>query len=255
MKLQDVTIVSREQRAEGLYALAFESRELARETRPGQFLNIRVDKSTFPLLRRPFSVSRTNGDLVEILFNVVGRGTQILAEKRPGDMLNVLGPLGVPFRFEGDFDVALIVAGGLGVAPFPLLTDALRQSGKKIQSFLGARTASHITEHHLQNVHVSTDDGSGGLHGTVVDLLEGYWKKEMPKGAKIFGCGPTRMMKALSDFALRNEIDCEISLEGEMACGVGICQGCPVERTSGERKYSLVCTEGPAFNCKDVILG
>jgi dihydroorotate dehydrogenase electron transfer subunit len=255
MRLQDVKIVSREQRAEGLFALALESRELAHATRPGQFLNIRIDNSFSPLLRRPFSVSRVNGDLVEVLFNVVGRGTEILSGKRPGDALNVLGPLGVPFHVEGGYSLALIVAGGLGVAPFPLLSSVLQQAGKKIQTFLGARTVSQVTQHYLQNVHVATDDGSMGFHGTVVQLLEDSWKKENPKKTKIFGCGPTRMMKALSEFARNREVDCELSLEGDMACGIGICQGCPVERASGEKKYSLVCVEGPAFNSNDVILG
>ena len=255
MRLQDVRIVSREQRAEGLFALSLDAREIARMTRPGQFLNIRIDHETSPLLRRPFSVSRVEGDTLEILFNVVGRGTEILAGKRVGDELNILGPLGVPFRVEGEYDLAVIVAGGLGVAPFPLLTGVLQKGRKKVQSFLGARTAAHLTEKYLVNVHVATDDGSLGFRGTVVQLLEEFWNTEKPAKAKIFGCGPTRMMKALSDFAGSKDIECELSLEGEMACGIGICQGCPVERASGEKKYSLVCVEGPTFNSRDVILG
>jgi len=255
MRLEDVSIVSREQRAEGLFALTLKSPEVAKATRPGQFLNIRIGNSPTPLLRRPFSVSRTDGDFLEILFNIVGRGTEILASKQPGDRLNILGPLGVPFRTAGNYDLAVIVAGGLGVAPFPMLTGVLRQSGKKVETLLGARTGAQVTQKHLLNAQVATDDGSSGFHGTVVQLLEQYWNKENPRNAKIFGCGPTRMMKALSDFARIRRIECELSLEGDMACGVGICQGCPVERTSGEKKYSLVCVEGPTFNSNDVVLG
>ena len=255
MRLEDAKIVSRQQRAEGLYAISLESPEVAHETRPGQFLNIRIENAAVPLLRRPFSVSRIEGDTVEILFNIVGRGTGILATKQAGDRLNILGPLGVPFRIEGEYDLAVIVAGGLGVAPFPLLTSALQKQGKHVRSFLGCRTGAQVTQKHLLNVQVATDDGTSGFHGTVVQLLENYWKKENPGKAKIFGCGPTRMMKALSDFARSRNIECELSLEGDMACGIGICQGCPVERTSGEKKYSLVCVEGPTFNCNDVVLG
>ncbi len=254
MYLEDAKVVHREQRADGLFAITVHSPRVARETRAGQFLNVRIETSAAPLLRRPFSVSRTEGDHLEILFNVVGRGTQILASKQPGDRLNILGPLGVPFRTEGKYDLAVIVAGGLGVAPFPMLTDALEKSGKKLVTFLGARTGAQVTEKHLVNVRVATDDGSSGYHGTVVQLLEKYWDSEETGNPKIFGCGPTRMMKALSDFATSRKIECELSLEGDMACGVGICQGCPVERTSGGKKYSLVCVEGPTFNCNDVLL-
>ncbi len=254
MRILDVKVVSWEQRAEGLFALSLEAPEIARAAMAGQFVNIRIGESSSPLLRRPFSISRTSGDLIEILFNVVGRGTEILAHKRPGETLNLLGPLGVPFKLEGEYETAVIVAGGLGVAPFPLLTTDMRKKGKSIQSFLGARTAAQVTPKHLENVHVATDDGSMGFHGTVVRLVENFYGKQRPKRTKIFGCGPTRMMKALSEFAQKNRIDCELSLEGDMACGIGICQGCPVERVSGGKKYSLVCVEGPAFNCKDVIL-
>ncbi len=255
MQLLDVTITSCEERGQGIYAIAFHSEDLSRKIKPGQFLNIRTDASTVPLLRRPFSVSRVEGTSVEILFNIVGRGTALLAAKKPGDSINILGPLGKPFHVSSDFETGLIVAGGLGVAPFPLLTRELTSAGRKVLTFLGARSSGQVTRKHLLNVHVATDDGSEGFHGTVVDLLQEYWKKEAPQRVRIFGCGPTPMLKALSEFAQSTGTDCELSLEGDMGCGFGICQGCPVERTSGGKKYSLVCVDGPAFDCKDVILG
>jgi dihydroorotate dehydrogenase electron transfer subunit len=103
-------------------------------------------------------------------------------------------------------------------------------------------------------VHTSTDDGSRGFHGTVVDALKHYLSENKPVKPKIFGCGPTRMLKALAELADSAGIDCELSLEGDMACGMGICQGCPVERTDGKKKYSLVCVEGPTFNSHDIVL-
>lgn len=245
----DVRIV-----AEGTRTLTFVSAEVARSTMPGQFVNIRVHSGSDPLLRRPFSVSRVTGDRIEILFNVVGAGTDILAKKKPGDTINVLGPLGVPYGIKGDFKNALLVAGGLGVAPMAILTEHLKSLGKHIDTFLGARNALHLITDHLLNIHVATDDGSKGFHGNVVRLVEQYLKEHPASDAKIFACGPTRMLKALSAFAIAAGLECEISLEGEMACGVGICQGCPVERVGGAKKYALVCTDGPAFHCQDVIL-
>jgi len=254
MIIADVLVIDVKIVAEGTRVLTFVSPDIAKSTLPGQFVNIRVHSGTDPLLRRPFSVSRVEGDHVEILFNVIGIGTDMLARKRPGDMINVLGALGVPYGIHGDFKNALLIAGGLGVAPMPILTSLLKSAGKHVETFLGARSALHLAVDHLQNVHVATDDGSKGFHGNVVRLTEGYLKEHPARSAKIFACGPTRMLSAVSSFALSAGIECEISLEGEMACGIGICQGCPVERAGWQKKYALVCTEGPTFHCQDIKL-
>jgi dihydroorotate dehydrogenase electron transfer subunit len=92
------------------------------------------------------------------------------------------------------------------------------------------------------------------VHGTVVDNLKRYLSENKPEHPKIFACGPTRMLKATAELADASGIECELSLEGDMACGMGICQGCPVERADGKKKYSLVCVDGPIFNSHDVIL-
>jgi dihydroorotate dehydrogenase electron transfer subunit len=247
-------VVDRREVAEGIYRLVLRSPEIAGRAAPGQFVNIRCGESCLPLLRRPFSISRVAGDSIELLFNVIGQGTRMMSSKRAGDTLDVLGPLGSPFGIAGNYETAVLVAGGLGIAPFPFLTDFLLNEKKKILTLIGARSAGHITEQYLKNVQVATDDGSRGLKGTVVDLLKTRVGGLELKKAKIFGCGPTPMLKALAAFASSSGIDCELSLEGDMACGMGICQGCPVERTDGKRKYALVCTDGPTFNSKDIIL-
>jgi len=248
-------VVSVQEVAENIHVLAFQSEAIARTVRPGQFLNVRVAETTDPLLRRPFSVYRTVGERVEIIFNVVGRGTAALRMKRPGESVDVLGPLGVPFGIDDpDFSTAILVAGGLGVAPLPIATVALKAAGKTVQTFLGARTARSVVSAHLDNVRFATDDGTTGFHGTVVDLLRDALGKQSPSSPKIFGCGPTPMLRALADLAVEANICCEISLEGPMACGIGICQGCPVEMTAGEKKYSLMCTDGPVFDVRTIKL-
>lgn len=254
MTQEIVTVSSNDEVADGLYVLRFQSERIARTTLPGQFVNIRVAEAYVPFLRRPFSVSRVDGGFVEILFNVVGVGTRILASKRPGDALDVLGPLGKSFGVHNDFETALIVAGGLGVAPFPLLTDWLLREEKQIVTFLGASNAYQLYKQHLKNLHIATDDGSEGLQGTVIDVLDRYLQTHVVSKPKIFGCGPTKMLQALSDYVQRKGIICELSLEGEMACGIGLCQGCPVERQNGGDKYALVCKEGPTFHCEEIVL-
>jgi dihydroorotate dehydrogenase electron transfer subunit len=247
-------VVAKREVAEGIFRLVLRTSEIALRSAPGQFVNIRCGESCLPLLRRPFSISRVEEDSIELLFNVIGHGTRMMSSKQAGDTLDVLGPLGTPFGITGNYQKAILVGGGLGIAPFPFLTDALLTAEKEIITLVGARTARQITEQHLKNVRVATDDGSKGMKGTVLDLLKTVIGGVKPNTVKVFGCGPTPMLKALSALVSAAGIDCELSLEGDMACGMGICQGCPVERTDGKKKYALVCTDGPTFNIKDIIL-
>ncbi len=246
-------VLTLEQVAENIFVLAFLSHEISTQVEAGQFVNIKVDQRFDPLLRRPYSVHRTDGDNVEILFNVVGKGSSVLYQKKLRERIDVLGPLGVPFSLRGqDFDTAVLVGGGLGVAPLPLATRTLMEAQKSIITLLGARTASQLVERDLQNVEVATDDGSRGLKGTVVDLLREHPGIFSGARIKIFACGPTKMLRKIADFALKREIPCEVSLEGSMACGFGICQGCPVELIYGEKKYALTCTDGPTFDVRRI---
>jgi dihydroorotate dehydrogenase electron transfer subunit len=231
-----------------MFVLGFHAPHIAAAALPGQFVNIKPDSSYDPLLRRPFSVHRVEGDIVEVLFNVVGKGTSILADTHAGDLLDVLGPLGVGYRIDAGFDTAILVGGGLGVAPLPILTAALVKRGIAVHTFVGGRSKAWLSLDHLLNVTVATDDGSAGFHGTIVACLDAYLETNSLTKPKIFSCGPNRMLEALANMAHRRNIPCEAALECAMACGIGICQGCPVEMTVGDRKYNLVCTDGPVFD-------
>jgi dihydroorotate dehydrogenase electron transfer subunit len=249
----DFEVLSNHRVAEETFALRFRSPELARLLRPGQFLNIRVNDSIDPLLRRPYSISTIDGDDCEILYTVMGKGTSILARKQPGDSIGVLGPLGNTFGYERPMGTAVLVAGGIGVAPFPLLTRELLKQEIPVITFLGVRNAARIVTAGLSNTHIATDDGSSGYHGSVIDCMEEYFASHDIDAPRLFACGPNPMLKATQDFATRRDLPCELSLESEMACGVGICQGCPIERVQGERTYALVCTEGPCFDANDIL--
>lgn len=235
-----------------LYVLSFHSPRIAAAARPGQFVNILVNGFTMPLLRRPFSVYHIDGQTVQIIFNVVGLGTKILSEKHLHDTIDVLGPLGCPFNIHDEYETAILVAGGLGVAPMPLTTSALKDTSKNIMTFVGARTRAQIVATHLHNVHTSADDGSAEFHGTVVENLRWELSKASIAKPKIFACGPNAMLRALSELAAEAAIPCEVSLESAMACGIGICQGCPVETPQSDKKYALICKEGTVFDSRRI---
>lgn len=238
-----------EQVGENVHVLTFVSARIASSTLPGQFVNIKTCEGSDALLRRPFSVYHCDGDEVQIIFNVVGKGTEALRRKRNGETIDMLGPLGIPFTVAAaGYETAVLIAGGLGVAPFPMLTKVLRQRGKPIVTVLGARTSSMVVVRHLDHVHVATDDGSAGFHGNVVDLLKQLMSERQLPRPKLFACGPTPMLRALQVLSTSMNLPCEASLEGPMGCGFGICQGCPVELTGSEKKYALMCKDGPTFD-------
>jgi dihydroorotate dehydrogenase electron transfer subunit len=236
-----------------IYLLKVHSPEITSIIKPGQFLNIRVAERVYPLLRRPFSVCDVEGDHLYLMFNILGEGTSILAHKPIDSDLDILGPLGNGFNLDGDYETAVIVAGGLGAAPFPFVTRELN-GRKNILSFIGGRTKDDVITYNLKNVTEASDDGSLGFKGNVVQLLEKNLEQLKSQKIKIFACGPTAMLRALKEFCLKQYFECEASTECAMACGFGICQGCPIESTVEKDKYLLVCKDGPVFNIKDVVI-
>ena len=238
---------------EGIHVISFTSAAMSRSISAGQFLNLRVEDGCEPLLRRPFSAYRIEKSSIEIIFHVVGRGTAALRRKKQGDVLDVLGPLGAPFRTaDPGYDTGVLIGGGLGVAPLPLLASTLKGLGKKVVTFLGARSGAQLVTDHLEDPHTATDDGSTGFRGNVVDLASTVLHNDPVKRPKIFACGPMPMLKAVAAYARTANIPCEVSLEGPMGCGIGICQGCPVELAGPERMYALMCKDGPVFNIRSI---
>ncbi len=238
--------------SDNIFLIKVLSPSIASLAKPGQFCNIKVSENSFPLLRRPFSVCDVEEDYLFFLFDIHGEGTKLISEKKPGESLELLGPLGNGFDYKNGYDTAVIVAGGLGVAPFPFLLKNL-SANKKIISLIGGRSKKNIVTIGLKNVLASTDDGSEGFHGTVVDLFKREIKNISHNKFRIFACGPTPMLKALQSYCVENNYDCQISVECAMACGFGICQGCPIDPVNGGT-YLLVCKDGPVFEAKSVKL-
>ncbi|MCF6271231.1 MAG: dihydroorotate dehydrogenase electron transfer subunit [Melioribacteraceae bacterium] len=249
---KDGIVESVEELQTDIFILKVKAPQIAVLAKPGEFCNIKVSDSIFPFLRRPFSICDVEDDVITFQFNLVGEGTKLLSQKKKGDTINIIGTLGVGFNLLGNYENALIVAGGIGAAPFPFLIKNISEK-KNIISFVGGRSKKDIIKYKLKNIIASTDDGSEGFHGNVVELLDSEIHKYDSANTKIFACGPNPMLRALSKYSIERGFACEISTESVMACGFGICQGCNIEGKDFDR-FLLVCKDGPVFKAEDVIL-
>lgn len=233
------------------YKLTFQSQTLSRKVQPGQFLQIRIHDGADPFLRRPFSYYRASRSRVEILYEVLGRGTFLLSQKKKGDMIQVMGPLGKCFTQSIKTKKRILVAGGVGVPPLVFLaeqspTDYLLIGTKSKLEVLPKSELKRIKAKILY----ATENGSYGAKGLVTELLEKVIIQENPRELFIQTCGPKKMMKAVLVLAAKYGIDGELSWDETMACGVGACLGCMVETREGLRR---ACVDGPVFSFGDLL--
>ncbi len=233
-----------------IFRLTVKLPQISSLAKPGQFCEVKVNDGLTPLLRRPFSIHKVVEKNVSFLVEIKGVGTKALAQRKIGEFINILGPLGNGFNLEGNYSKAVIVAGGIGVAPFPFLVEKLNVE-KEIISFVGARNKNLIVAEGLENVAIATDDGSMGFKGNVVQLVEKKLKDSKAEELKIFACGPNPMLKALKSFVNKRNIECEISAESNMACGTGLCQGCAIKSAVLDGHF-LVCKDGPVFDITQI---
>ncbi len=237
---------------------------LAKNILPGQFLMVKVAEGQDILLRRPLSVHRVSGLNLEIFYEVVGKGTEILSRRKAGDCLDVIGPLGKGFtcpRASGGRTPQVLVAGGIGVAPLMFLAQRLLtipgiSSSGKITVLIGARAKQQVLcEKEFKkigcDVKIATDDGSQGFHGRVTSLLENLLRATAYGLSAIYACGPKPMLKEISRISCQKQIPAQVSLEAHMACGIGACLGCVVNTQDG---YKRVCQEGPVFQAQELKL-
>lgn len=246
MLIEKTKFISKTTITKNTFLIKVLSPSIAQTAKPGQFCNIKVSENSFPLLRRPFSICDVEGDHIFFMFDIHGEGTRLLRDKSEGEELDILGPLGVGYNLQGDYDTAIIIAGGLGSAPFPFLTKNV-PAKIEIHSFVGARSKENVIDYKMKNVSAATDDGSYGFHGNVVELFKSKFNRYTGKKIKVFACGPNPMLKSLQNYCNEKNIDCQLSVETVMACGFGICQGCPIEKYNGDG-YLLVCKDGPVFS-------
>ncbi len=237
MFLLDAPLVARREAGGGMFVLSMEAPQIASTVRAGQFVNL--GWSPGPLLRRPFSVYRTEGDRIEVILKAVGGGTAHMLAMMPGDLISCLGPLGHGFDLSpGPTSVAL-VSGGLGVAPMPLAAREARASGMHVIWVHGARSADELcSEAEGDEVIWATDDGSRGFAGTALAAV--------PDADLVLACGPNRMLAVVAS----RWPEAQVAVETYMGCGTGVCLGCAVPLERGG--YDRACTEGPVYRAADI---
>ena len=235
------------------FHLAIDAPEIGREARPGQFVMVKVAEGPLPLLRRPLSIHDAGEAGIELFFKVAGRGTEILSRKKPGDPLDLIGPLGKGFTVSDGMKGkrAFLVGGGRGIAPIYFLARELGARGVQATVFYGGRRLVDIPlrdkfEKAGIELLSSTDDGSHGFSGLVTELVSRELERTKPD--IVYACGPEAMMKSLASLAAKHGVPAEFSLESVMGCGIGACWGCVhrIKNESGDG-WTKICEEGPVF--------
>ncbi|MEL7568715.1 MAG: dihydroorotate dehydrogenase electron transfer subunit [Dehalobacterium sp.] len=258
MMQMSANILSNIYMGSGFYYMEIEAREVANEAVPGQFLHVKVNEGLYPLLRRPMSLHEIDRekDILGLLYQVRGKGTEILSGRIPGSKIDIMGPLGKGFTLNFPGQYGVIVGGGIGVAPLLSLAKELRKLEKEVTVILGARSAQFVlTEAKFISlgcqVLVTTDDGSKGRKGRATGLLAEHIKNKQVDF--LYACGPEGMLEEVQKISLLYKIKGEISLEAYMGCGVGACLSCSCERSDiSEKRYAKVCTDGPVFSIGEV---
>jgi len=235
--------------------------EIAQSSHPGQFVNVKTSGNLVPLLRRPFSIHRLDekSGWFELLYQVIGSGTELLAKFDKGDIINFLGPLGNTFSIPDQCDRAILIAGGLGIAPLIFLGQILSSQNMPATLFWGNQSKENICclsdiEQLGINYFLSTDDGSAGFKGFVTELVLEKKKQMLSGRPHIFACGPNIMLNKIKEISAQLEIPCQFSLETIMACGFGVCLGCNVKSADPQKTYQYVCKDGPVFQSNEINL-
>lgn len=253
-------LVNKEQLKPDIFKFSVKAPSIVKEAKPGSFIEIRVSEQLDPFLRRPISIynlDRENG-ILEFIFQVKGKGTEILAKREVGKQIDIVGPIGYgTFKYESYQNIA-IIGGGIGVFPLYELAKCAKADNKNVTTYLGFRSKDFVVlEEEFKKVShqfvLTTDDGSYAQKGFAINFLE----KDIEEGKidAIFACGPLPMLKAVQKLAIEKNIPCQISLEEKMACGLGVCLGCAVKTAKSPKEapeYWHVCKAGPVFNAKDV---
>ena len=279
MKQIDAAVHSNQEVAPGLWLMWLHAPEIAASARPGQFLMVRCSDSALggqPLLRRSLSIYRAGAPdgpstgpstspgqasatrtgrptHVAMLFSSQGPGTALLAHRRPGDTVDIIGPLGRGFSVRSQSTNLLLVAQGWGFSPVAALADEARKKGKNVTMLVGAVTQGQMYPISLlppeAEVEVATEDGSAGRQGHVTDIVTDYWDWS----DQVFAAGPLPMYRALAEVAYRRGWSRSVQALADvgMACGVGACYGCTIETRRGPR---LACRDGPRFNLRDLVV-
>jgi dihydroorotate dehydrogenase electron transfer subunit len=251
--LERVEVLVNERVSEGVGLLSLHAPRIAASVRPGQFVHVRISQDADFILRRPFSVHRAEGERIEILYQVLGKGTRALSEKPRGAAMDAIGPLGHGWAVPDDAAHVLLVAGGLGAAPLGMLAEELAARGVAVSVALGAPTSERLMARGVfqrvaRRVEVATDDGSAGERGFVTAVSERMIAQDRP--TLVCACGPEAMARVVAAQAVAAGAACQVSLERLMGCGIGACLSCVVTTARGRLR---ACVDGPVFDAGEVV--
>ncbi len=268
MKNHKTIVLSNQEIAPGYFRMRILAPDYTRLAKPGQFVMFRVQRALLPLLRRPFGIFRAGfmpadcdtmppKEFIEIIYKVVGSGTEIMQGLHQGDPVELLGPLGTGFDTGATRGDNILVGGGIGLVPLYMLAESVAEPART-QLLIGGRSRDDViavTEFERLGVKtfVSTEDGSLGDAGLVTKVLEK--RLESTPQATVFACGPMPMLRAVAEICRMRGVRLQVSLEELMACGVGACLGCVVKgdgHSDAQPNYLCTCKVGPVFYADDL---
>jgi len=250
-RIESIRIIKNTRLNKDFFILELSGNGKIPEMKPGQFVQVRVDGSPGTFLRRPISIHDVNygQNTFRLLIQVAGKGTETLSKLDKGDFLNVIYPLGNSFSLPHKKQRSLLVGGGCGVAPLLFLGKYLTSNGFTPDVLLGFRTAERIIEfseyREIGRVFLTTEDGSQGEKGIITD----HPVLSSERYDMIYCCGPDLMMRNIAKYCRKNDINCEVSLENLMGCGIGVCLCCVIDTVRGNL---CTCVDGPVFNINDL---
>jgi dihydroorotate dehydrogenase electron transfer subunit len=233
------------------WLLWMDAPSVAELAKPGQFVMVRCGESQDPLLRRPLGIHRVDSaGRVALLYQVAGRGTAWLSQRKPGDPIDLIGPLGNGFLVKPESRSLLLLAGGIGFTPLAFMADMAIKEGRTATVVMGSRSDKYLyPESQLPEgikIVIATEDGSCGEKGLVTCLID----KFIGQADQVFACGPAAMYKSMAEMERLKGESVQVSLEERMACGVGACYGCTVKTRNGLKQ---VCHDGPVFDLAEMV--
>lgn len=250
---ETAVIIEQREIATDIYSMWLQTKEIAKEALPGQFLSV-YSKDESRMLPRPISICETDEKLgmVRLVYRIAGKGTAEFSTYCSGDALEILGPLGNGFPLDKEYKRVFLIGGGIGIPPMVELSKQL--SGEK-QIVVGYRNNELFLKEELKKngkVYIATEDGSVGTKGNVLDAI----KENHLDAEAIFACGPTPMLRALKDYAIKQGVDCYLSMEERMACGIGACLACVCHSMDVDShtyvKNKRICKDGPVFSAEEI---
>ncbi len=256
MKQEKTTVLEHDNFQGDYRILRLAAPEVGPLVKPGQFLHLLIPQLSDRVLRRPFSIYKADAEGVSILYKPIGRGTESMKPLQKGDTVDIIGPLGNGYPELGDGMLPVLVAGGYGNAALYLKAKELPVKGV---AFFGGRTAEDILcvdefKALGWDVRPTTDDGSLGTKGLVTAAFDPWMQERGDKNLELFVCGPGPMLKAMGDRAMENDFTAWLSMDENMACGVGACLTCVIKRkTTDGWEWARCCKDGPVFESREIL--